>query len=166
MTTREYRYVGPESLAEQATASIERLQPQSEHEIRRWMLERAAATITLTFVVDRSGALWLSGRGTEHVACARGAPVLGAGELVLQVCKLGVDVISVTNQSTGYCPEPSCWPAVRTALERAGLQTPPSFAHEFDFRRCTTCGTINVLKSGYPECPVCDADLPAEWNLD
>jgi hypothetical protein len=33
-------------------------------------------------------------------------------------------VSEVSNQSTGYCPDLSCWSAVASALDRAGLERP------------------------------------------
>lgn len=148
-----------------AHASIDRLQPRSPDEIRSWPLARGKDTIELTYIVDVTGALWLSDRRTEHVACARGGPVLGAGELVLRLRTANIVVASVTNQSTGYCPEPTCWPEVRAALLRAGLQPPAELTHAFHFRRCVACGSINILKEGGSECG-CGAELPGDWNFD
>lgn len=161
---REYPYVGPADIAAQAYASIERLQPQSPAHIRAWHLTRGKSTLELTYIVDITGALWLSDRRTEHVACARGGRVLGAGELVLRFRKNDVEVAEVTNQSTGYCPEPDCWPAVRRALLGAGLRPPNELTHAFDFRRCERCGAINLLKEDGAECG-CGAELPRTWNF-
>jgi hypothetical protein len=163
---RTYDYVGSAEIAAQARAPIERLQPRSPDEIRSWRLARGKDTLELTYIVDATGALWLSDRRTEHVACARGGPVLGAGELVLRLGKHEVTILEVTNQSTGFCPEPSCWPAVRAALQQAGLRPPAELTHAFDFRRCERCGTINLLKDDGLECADCSAELPSAWNLD
>lgn len=164
--TREYRYVGPAEIAREALADIERLQPRSLADIRDWPLARGKTTVELTFIVDTSGALWLSDRRTEHVACARGGRVLAAGELTLGLTKSDIVVVAVTNQSTGYCPEPACWPDLRAALERAGLRPPPALTHAFELRRCEGCGTINLLKEEWYECGNCGAELPRAWNLD
>jgi hypothetical protein len=78
----------------------------------------------------------------------------------------GATVTWVTNQSTGYCPEPDSWPAVEAVLARAGIGAPDGFNQAFDFRRCPNCGTINIVKDRVFECGVCSALLPEEWNLD
>src|SRR5690349_11887880 len=111
MTSRLFRYLGPAELASQASATIERLQPVSPDEVRVWLNARARRSY-FTFVVDEAGRLWLSDRGTEHVACARGGAVLAAGEIELALRGDVPCVEYVSNQSTGYCPEPSCWSAV------------------------------------------------------
>ena len=163
---RAYRYVGSEEIARHAHAAIERLQPASPADIRAWAARVKRRALELTYVVDTAGNLWLSDRRTEHVTCARGGQVLGAGEIELDVGGARVMVASVTNQSTGYCPEPECWPAVRDALVRAGLEPPEGFTYAFRYRRCPTCRGINILKDAMPECPSCGTDLPAAWNLD
>lgn len=163
---RLYRYVGSDEIAQQAQASIERLQPASPADIRAWAPRPLRGALELTYIVDTAGNLWLSDRRTEHVACARGGQVLGAGELALEIGRARITVASVTNQSTGYCPEPDCWPAVREALSRAGLGPPAAFTHAFRYRRCTTCRGINILKDAMPDCPVCGTALPLAWNLD
>ncbi|HEY5450946.1 MAG TPA: hypothetical protein VIQ54_19465 [Polyangia bacterium] len=163
---RTYRYVGSEEIARQAQAAIERLQPTAPADIRAWSARVKRSALEFTYIVDTGGNLWLSDRRTEHVACARGAQVLGAGEIEIAVGPDRVTVASITNQSTGYCPEPDCWPAVRDALARAGLEPPDGFTYAFRFRRCPTCRGINILKDAMPECPSCGTDLPAAWNLD
>lgn len=95
------------------------------------------------------------------MACAGGQDVLAAGEVVLTADS----VLSVTNQSTGYCPEPECWPVMASALARAGLRRPPTWTAAFVFRRCT-CGQINLVKDDWYVCAVYDAALPAGWNLE
>jgi len=166
MSLREYRYVGSKEIAQQASAPIERLEPASASDLVRWLEARRVHDAMFTFVVDEGGALWVSDRNAEHVACARGRPVLAAGEIELRLHGSAVEVISVTNQSTGYCPEPACWPAVAAALLRIGIVAPSGFTHSFLFRRCTKCQTTNILKPEFPECPVCGDQLPAAWNLE
>jgi len=163
---RAYRYVGSEEIARHAQAAIERLQPASPADLRAWAARTKRNALEFTYVVDVDGLLWLSDRRTEHVTCARGAKVLGAGELRVDVGPERVTIASVTNQSTGYCPEPDCWPAVRDALGRAGLEPPPAFTYVFRYRRCPTCRGINILKDAMPECPRCGTELPAAWNLE
>lgn len=122
--------------------------------------------ITATYVVDLAGRLCLADRHSEHVACAGGEPVLAAGELVLRVVRGAVVVEEVTNQSTGYCPEPESWPAVTAALETAGIASPEGYTTEFSFRRCPRCAQINVVKDLVFECAVCGSGLPVAWNFE
>src|SRR6185503_7650273 len=116
-----------------------------------------------TFVVDREGVLRLADRRSEHVACAGGEEVLSAGEIFF--AGRGAEVVEVSNLSTGYCPEPSSWPAVAHALESAGIAHPGRFTAEMIFRRCTACGERNLVKDEVFVCAICDADLPGAWNF-
>jgi hypothetical protein len=118
--------------------------------------------VPATFVIDRGGALLLAARGSEHVVCAGGHPVLAAGELFFD----GLDVVEATNQSTGYCPEPSSWPVVERALDGAGVGHPGAYTATFVFRRCTSCGQLNIVKDGWYACAVCNGALPEAWNCD
>jgi hypothetical protein len=100
------------------------------------------------------------------VACAGGRPVLSAGEITLERGPDGWEVTSVTNQSTGYCPEGSSWPAVGQALDRIGVPHPGWFTDEFTFRRCPRSGERNLVRDGDFTCALCDAHLPGSWNFD
>jgi hypothetical protein len=128
-------------------------------------LARFAGREALTFVVSTDGVLCVANRRSEHVACAGGAEVLAAGELVAVADAHGVRVIEVSNQSTGYCPEPESWPAVERALDAAGIAHPGRFTYEATFRRCTGCGERNLVKEGWFVCAVCGAELPLVWNI-
>jgi hypothetical protein len=123
-----------------------------------------------TFVVPVDGVLRLAPRRSEHVACATGASVLAAGEITVRlVGDLGDrawTVAEVTNQSTGYCPDPACWPAVAAALGLAGLSHPGGFTVEVVFRRCVTCRELNIVREDHFVCVFCDGDLPTAWNID
>jgi hypothetical protein len=119
----------------------------------------------VTFVVVGQGDLRVADRGSEHVACSGGSPVQSAGEMFLLASKAGLEVEEVSNQSTGFCPEPESWPAVGSALERVGLKHPGRFTREVVFRRCPACGQRNVVKDGWFVCGVCGEDLPAAWNF-
>jgi hypothetical protein len=164
-----YRYVGPKPIAERASRASMGVRIDTPDDVWRWLQqtkqELQRGSVTVTFVVDEAGALRIADRRSEHVACAGGRPVRAAGELTLMVASGNVRVTGVTNQSTGYCPEPESWPAVRAALERAGLEAPEGFSQEFVFRRCPGCGAINIIKERILECSVCSASLPAAWNL-
>ena len=95
--------------------------------------------------------------------------MLSAGEIWIREEKEGplatVTVGEVTNQSTGYCPEPESWPALAAALEAAGVAHPGGFTTEFVFRLCPACGQRNIVKEGVFECGVCGGKLDAEWNF-
>jgi hypothetical protein len=165
-----YRYVGPKMIADRAPPAPAGVRVESPEDVRRWVRETGqlrcpAGDVTVTFVIDESGWLRVADRRSEHVACAGGRPVRSAGEMTFTVGPVEVSVPWVTNQSTGYCPEADSWPAVRAALERAGIEAPDGFSQEFVFRRCPECGAINVVKDGVFECGVCSAPLPGEWNL-
>jgi hypothetical protein len=73
--------------------------------------------------------------------------------------------VSVSNQSTGYCPEPESWPAVALALRAAGLNAPDGYSPALIFRRCLACSSKNIVKDGVFVCGVCESDLPEQWNL-
>src|SRR5262249_31051208 len=120
--------------------------------------------LAATFVIDDQEGLRIADRRSEHVACAGSGPVRAAGELFLRVEGGEVEVVEVSNQSTGYCPEPESWPAVAAALARAGVPHPGRFTTEVVFRRCGRCGQRNIVKDGWFVCGVCGAELPSQWN--
>jgi hypothetical protein len=168
---RAYRYVGPKEIANRARAFPPGTIVGSPGDILVWVQHSGAARdrsgrVTATTVVDATGRLRLSDRHSEHVACAGGGPVLAAGEITFSIRGGFVSVAEITNQSTGYCPEPESWPAVATALEAVGVSAPDGYTAEFLFRRCPLCGQINVVKEMAFGCAVCDSELPAYWNLD
>ena len=155
---RIYHYVGP----------VEMLSAVRPLTSGRAVLAREdipASDEPFTFVVDLEGAMRLAPRRSEHVACAGGKPVLSAGEISFERGPDGLEVIAATNQSTGYCPEPSSWPAVAAALDRIGVPHPGRFTDEFTFRRCPGCGERNLVRDGDFICAVCNAELPAAWNF-
>jgi hypothetical protein len=143
----------------------------SPEDVRRWLGQtdqkpNTAKDVTATFVIDETGRLRIADRRSEHVACAGGKPVLSAGEMTFTVTPRDLWVSWVTNQSTGYCPEPDSWPCVKAALTQASIESPDSFDQEFVFRRCPNCDSINLIKERVFECSVCETPLPQEWNLD
>jgi hypothetical protein len=154
---RLYRYVGPPELLD------------GSYPVGVAFSAASHAPGTYTYVVDATGKLLLAPRRSEHVACAGGEHVLGAGELTLDTTPDGrLHVSAISNQSTGYCPDVTSWPAVDRALTRAGLPHPDGFTESMVFRRCTgtDCGEINLVKEGDFLCTFCGADLPDEWNVD
>ncbi len=118
-----------------------------------------------TFVIDSEGDLLIAERRSEHVAAAGGGNVLSAGEITAVREGAGVRVVEVSNQSTGYCPEPESWPAVASALDRAGIPHPGRFTYEAIFRRCPKCSERNLVKDEWFVCALCEADLPRAWNF-
>ena len=165
-----YRYVGPAHLARHAASDTPRWRIANASDAAAWIAAQPGAedgTLTMTFVVLPDG-LWVADRHSEHVACARGAPVCSAGELTLahHPRRRSVQVVYVTNQSTGYCPEPESWAAVEQVLDAAGITHPGRFSAAMVFRRCPGCGSTNIVKDGWFECAVCGAALSATWNYD
>ena len=165
-----YHYIGPEDVRRKVAGAPRGFRVDSIAALEGWLRQTRQrpnhdGLIALTFVVDEDGSLHVADRRSEHVACAGGGPVLSAGELFLGHSGAGLEVAEVSNQSTGYCPEPESWPAVASALERAGLPHPGRFTQEVVFRRCPRCGERNVVKDGWFVCGACGADLPAGWNF-
>ncbi len=111
---------------------------RSAAELDAWLTERDKDELAehFTYVVGLDGLLRLAPRRSEHVACAGGAEVLGAGEMGFGRAA-GLRVVGeVSNQSTGYCPHLDSWPAVARALDRAGIDRPAP-AHRAG--RSTSC---------------------------
>ncbi len=162
-----YRYVGPKRIADRIRPEPAGVPIRSPEDVRAWVRstaqELSAGCVTATFVVDAVGVLLVADRRSEHVACAGGQPVRSAGEITFAVGR-AVGVVAVSNQSTGYCPEPESWPAVAATLVAAGLEPPAGFALACEFRRCVGCGSLTLVKGGVFECGVCGAELPAAYN--
>jgi hypothetical protein len=164
---RSYQYVGPDEIKARVAADDPGSQIENLADLARWIsgAGQGAETVTCTFVIDLSGALRIADRRSEHVACAGGEAVLSAGEVSFARGRGGWEVEAVTNQSTGYCPEPESWPAVAAALDAAGLVHPGGWTDELTFRRCERCGERNIVKDRWFVCDVCGAELPADWNF-
>lgn len=118
-----------------------------------------------TFVIGVNGVLRLAPRRSERVACAGGAPVLGAGEITFLHDQGRRAVSEISNQSAGYCPDLASWPAVQAALNRAGLDHPGCFTCPIVFRRCPQCHERNVVKDDYYACAIWEGALPRAWNF-
>jgi hypothetical protein len=165
---RQYRYVGPADTLAGVRSDSEGHVIGTPDDFVAWLktCSRTDLEEPFTFVVDLTGTLRLAPRRSEHVACAGGARVLSAGEITFVDEPDGWAVSEVSNQSTGYCPEVSSWPAVEDALDRAGLIHPDHFNYEFVFRRCPRCQERNVVRDDYFACAICDSELPDSWNFD
>ncbi len=166
---RLYRYVGPKQIAERAPQAPAGAPIRSAADVVRWSRDTGQrpdrdGCVVATFVVDRHTVLLAADRHEEHVACAGRQSVLAAGEITFRLRGGTVEVPAVSNQSTGYCPEPESWSAVAEALAAAGLESPAGFDPLCVFRRCPACGSINVVKGGAFECGVCGSELPADYN--
>lgn len=157
-----YAYVGPERIRAAAVGAPPGAAICSPDDLARWRDGRGGDRDAATFVIDREGVLRLADRRSEHVACAGGDEVLSTGEIFFAGA---AEVVEVSNLSTGYCPEPSSWPAVARALESAGISHPGRFTAEMTFRRCTACGERNLVKDELFVRAICDAELPAAWNF-
>lgn len=92
--------------------------------------------------------------------------MLSAGEVSFRGDSGRWAIDEVSNQSTGYCPDVSSWPAVEDALDRAGIAHPPGFTYEVVFRRCPSCRQLNVVRERDFVCVFCDEALPQVWNVD
>lgn len=156
MPGQVYGYVGPADLLRHNRG------PQSD--VAAAGLDHTLQSLSdedgfLTFVVTEGGAFRVGPRRSEHVTLAEGRPVLTAGEIWLVPHDQGWRVAEVTNQSTGYCPDPSSWPALADVLDALGIEHPRWWTTEFTFRRCPACGELNVISDGWMVCRACGADL-------
>jgi hypothetical protein len=168
---RIYQCVGRKEIAARGVESQRGMLINSPGDVLAWVRQTdqeldKTGSVVATFIIDESGGLRIADRHSEHVICAGGKPVQSAGEMTFMIRGKQVRVAAVTNQSTGYCPEPESCTAVQAALERSGMEPPRNWDQAFVFRRCLHCGAVNIVKDGVFECAVCSRDLPAAWNLD
>jgi len=168
---REYPYVGPSDLLDNLPVNSGRALVQSGADVINWLTETNQpreydGSVIATFIIDADGQLWINDRRSEHVRCASGQNVLSAGEITFELNQTSVEVIDVTNQSTGYCPEVTSWWAVQQALEMANIIHPSDFTMKIIFRLCDHCGVKNIVKDDWFECGVCQSPLTEEWNFD
>jgi hypothetical protein len=166
---RLFPYIGPADIRAQVAHQPTGTRITSVEDLRHWaeataQQARPDGLIPATFVI-RGEDLLLADRRSEHVACAGGEPVRSAGELFLRIAGKHIEMAKVSNQSTGYCPEPESWPAVAEVLDRLGVSHPGGFTTEIVFRRCDHCGERNVVKDGWFFCGSCGKELPRAWNF-
>jgi hypothetical protein len=169
---RVYQYVGPKDIAQSVASESRGALILSGAEVMQWICEThqepdADGMFIATFVIDDEGLLRIADRRSEHIACAGGKPVRSAGEITFELTGGGPRIATITNQSTGYCPEPQSWEAVAIALDVAkvdyrGLD---GFEPAFEFRRCVSCASINLVKNNVFRCSLCNARLPIYWNF-
>ncbi len=169
MPPRLYAYVGPPGILARAARPAGWVIADRETLLRILTAlgpPNAEGLSPATFVVLPAGQLVLGERGREHVACAAGGPVRAAGELFLTLEEPNSPVVvEASNQSTGYVPEPSCWPEVARALDEIRIPHPGKFTLALLFSRCPNCGQCNVVRDEHFACAVCEAELPREWNF-
>ena len=167
MFKREYQYVGPPEIREIAMTQPSGVAIESSADISAWLetdpTERLAdGSWIATFTIGTNRVLNIAPRRSEHVACAAGGPVLSAGEISIDV---DCNVTEISNQSTGFCPEPESWETVELVLDRLGLNHPGEFTTVVVFRLCPKCNERNVVKDSWFQCQLCDAKLPQNWNF-
>ena len=168
--TRRYRYVGPAEIAARVQSDCGGEVIDSVEKLKDSLCSmggyHSGESLTVTFVVGTDGILRIADRRSEHVACARGKVVLGAGEMTFGSIGDQPFVERVTNQSTGYCPEPESWATVAGSLDRIPVEHPDNFDPASVFRRCPSCSQINIVKDEWFVCGVCKFTLPASWNFE
>ena len=157
---RRYKYVGPSDIMERSRRRDDCIRVNHPSDV----LSTIEGIWVATFIIDTDEQLWVADRRSEHVACADGKDVLAAGEITLERTNEGLIATQISNQSTGYCPEPSSWSTVQRVLERVGIPHPSRFTHAFEFRRCDKCQTTNLIKDSVFECAVCGAEISRVWN--
>jgi hypothetical protein len=166
--TRTYSYVGPPAIAARERSAAGGRVIKQIGDVDAWLRDTKQeirdGLVIATFVVDEEGGLRIADRRSEHVACAAGRPVRSAGEMTFAV-RRQIEIVEVSNQSTGYCPEPESWPAVAAGLSAAGLTPPAGFEPAFHFRRCPACENITLVKNDVFECGICREPLPAGYNV-
>jgi hypothetical protein len=148
-------------------AAVDAVAVDARDSLDGWLAGRDRRELVepFTFVVALDGLLRLAPRRSEHVALAGGRDVLAAGEIRFTLDETGWRVAEVTNQSTGYCPDPDSWPAVGGALDRACVPHAGRFTEEVIFRHCPTCGERNIVRDDDFTCALCTSDLPVQWNF-
>ena len=166
---RAYRYVGPDHLWPSIVSPSKSLKTHDQllHELKLLGIGPGKnEEKTVTFVVDIEGDLRIAYRQSEHVRCAGGENVLSAGEMTFIWTSSEIVADWTTNQSTGYCPEPESWAAVKRSLDRIGVDAQDEFSMALIFRRCEKCRQINIVKDCHYFCEVCESTLPLKWNFE
>lgn len=168
---RLYSYVGSHDLLSLLKQPSQRMHITHPDDVLRWIQETGQPltpdkSFVATFIIDSNAALWIAHQRSEHIVCAAGGKVMSAGEMTFAIEKGSVEVVEVTNQSTGFCPEPESWDAVAEALDAAGFEHPGEFTSAYLFRRCDVCHSTNIIKDEWFECAVCEAPLSLTWNFE
>lgn len=167
MSFRKYHYVGPDEIRGVALTQPPGTDIQTPDDLAAWLEsspteQTADGNWIATFTVSANRILRLAPRRSEHVACASGGPVLSAGEITIDS---EYDIVDISNQSTGFCPEPESWAVVESVLDQIGLKHPERFTNAVVFRQCPKCNQRNIVKDSWYYCQLCDAKLPESWNF-
>ena len=162
-----YHYVGPEEIRTKVAPLKTGRTILSLDDLKSWLKKQEAAneTIVATFVLDDKLELRLADRHSEHVACAEGRPVYSAGEIFFSCDSQFPEILEISNQSTGYCPDVTSWETLQGVLDSLGISHPGKFTLEVTFRLCPACGERNIVKDKWFFCALCNASLPLEWNF-
>ncbi|MFI8826052.1 hypothetical protein [Streptomyces sp. NPDC053431] len=167
---RRYGYIGPPEIRRAVGRDHPGAPPiRTAADFSAWAAEQSAADLAepFTYVVDDEGHLRLAPRRSEHCACAGGGSVRAAGEITwTRGTAGGWAAAEVSNLSTGYAPDPECWPSVAAALDALALAHPGAFTYPALFRRCPTpaCATLNLVRDEDFVCAACGSELPKTWN--
>lgn len=118
-----------------------------------------------TFIISDDESFYIADRRSEHVACAEGKPVLSAGEVAFCIDKNKSEIFEISNQSTGFCPEPESWLNIKDIFIKIGIPHPSDFTFKVIFRRCPKCGERNIVRDSYYVCACCESELTEKWNF-
>ena len=167
MSYREYHYVGTKEILDASDLQPSGVPIYSVDDAAKWLAmatteKRKDGVWIATFTISTNLTLFIAPRRSEHVACASRGPVLSAGEIAFDET---IAVVEISNQSTGFCPEPESWPAVQATLESIGIAHPGSFTAKVIFRRCPLCNERNIVKDSWFVCQICETVLPQQWNF-
>ncbi|WP_338767234.1 hypothetical protein WAF17_05420 [Bernardetia sp. ABR2-2B] len=166
-----YSYVGSQEVFDSVDLKFTGYKISKSEDILNWIKKTAQELINdsviATFIINENHELLINDRHSEHVQCAGGKNVISAGEISFLIeGKDKISISEISNQSTGYCPKPESWKFVNEVLSKLEIEYPNYFTVDFDFRFCTNCQTINLIKEHIFECQVCGNDLDSEWNFD
>lgn len=164
-----YKYVGSTDIKKSVSSYPIGTRIKSQEDIKTWINSTGqhidnAGFIICTFVIDSEGYLRIADRHSEHVTCSGRNPVISAGEIFFVQNKNKYEIAEISNQSTGFCPEPESWLSVSQVLNLIPINHPGKFTVIFIFRRCIKCGLLNVVKEDLFFCADCNTILPKKWN--
>ncbi|MEL6928526.1 MAG: hypothetical protein AAFO95_07820 [Cyanobacteria bacterium J06600_6] len=165
---KQYRYIGSPEIKDSVANYPIGTRITSQEDLKTWLdnNKESSEYIVCTFIIDLEGYLRIANRHSEHVACSGGESVMSAGEIFFSLDRNQYQVVEISNQSTGFCPEPESWIWVSQALERIPLIHPGNFTNSFIFRRCIKCNLLNIVKNDSYICADCNAGLPLVWNCE
>ena len=168
--TRLFKYVGPPEIREAVLNHPAGTPLAKPSDLETWLEAvhhpRPATPYVATYTIGIDRLFRVADRHSEHVACAGGGPVVGAGEVGFAFEAGCLIVSDISNQSTGFCPDLDSWDQVRQTLDDIPLPHPGGFTAAFVFRLCPKCGERNLVKEDWFYCALCDADLPGRWNFE